>query len=256
MAWWLLWLAATSAVEVRVEPLSAVPFEPQSARVTVTNDRAVARSVQVRFQVKPPADSVWQDTVGLPLPASGEAAATIRYELFVPGSNQVEVTVVEAGLSIAEWRGVVEVSGVDEAPLLFPNYYRQSLTRLERGQVTRQPAPAGGLVLPRPAVAPLYAVDEHNRITAQGRPWFPLGIYTTPATAARAAELAEAGFDLVHLYAVPSTALPRILDFLHGQGLRAWIPLAWHDATTSQAQEQARELVEAAGSHPGLALWE
>src|SRR5437016_5261236 len=61
--------------------------------------------------------------------------------------------------------------------------------------VAREPARLG-----RSARAGL---DQTVRLTSQGRPWFPLGLYATPYTRARRLELGAAGFDLVVLDPLP-----------------------------------------------------
>ena len=54
--------------------------------------------------------------------------ADFSYELFEDGDHTVTVVAQAAGAEVARWERHLEVRGAREAPMLFPNYYRQRLT--------------------------------------------------------------------------------------------------------------------------------
>lgn len=98
-----------------------------------------------------------------------------------------------------------------------------------------------------------------NMLIVQGKPFFPLGIYESPATEAYIKNLKEAGFNLCHLSGGVSPFLPQILDTLHANGLKAWISVS-HLLDFSQEAEKKRaqlaRYVDLLGNHPGLLCWE
>ncbi len=98
-----------------------------------------------------------------------------------------------------------------------------------------------------------------NMLIVQGKPFFPLGIYESPATEDYIKKLKEAGFNLCHLSGGVSPFLPKILDTLQAYGLKAWISVS-HLLDFSQEAEKKREqlarYVELLGHHRGLLCWE
>ncbi len=234
-------LAATVSLEV--DRLAVAPFARHEAVVVVRNAEAKPVTLVVEFSIKPPVEVQRSVRRPVTVKAQGTAECRLPYELFEPGPHKLTCVAKAGTAEVARWQGKLTADDPARVPPLFPSYYRQQLRPV-----------------PRPATpAPLFAVDGSNRLLAQGQPWFPLGIYTTPATADRCRELRDAGFDLVCLHAMPPAPLRRSLDVLGSYGLRAWVPLAHDlqfDVDAAGKQKRIAALVAGVGDHPALALWE
>ncbi len=233
----LLALPACAAVEVSVAPLPTVPLQRQMAAVTVRNHDAAAVTARVELVIKPPVETARTTAATVTVPAGGSAEAAVPFELFEEGAHAVTVRVVVAGAEVATWTGTVAPVDLAAAEVPYPNRYR--------------PAPTGEVVC---------SIDGRNRFLHQGRPWFPIGIYLTPASEKMAKELREAGFDLVMLGQMPPEAARKYLDAMQQWGLKVWTPLShtlqFAAGDVAQKKADLTALVEAVGGHPALALWE
>ena len=281
---------ANGAPTITVGPMEAGAYERHQVAVTVTNPDPGVVSIRLEFTIKPPGERARTVQAEMTVPKSGKITHRFHYELFEPGDHTVTCRARTGKEELARWSGILTVADADEVPRLFPNYYRKRLLVVGGRDVTtsfgafaplgkdaRTVAAQGSgtvrfrtstafrtlpvTVVPRPATKnALYGIDEHNRLIANGRPWFPLGIYTAPETEEACKELADAGFDLVRLHALPGPVMTHALDLLRTHGLRAWVPLSarlqFAEGDVAKKQDFLRKLVAAVGSHPGLALWE
>ncbi|MBI5834949.1 MAG: hypothetical protein HZB16_21820, partial [Armatimonadetes bacterium] len=226
---------AHAAVELKLDPPSTACFSPQTAVVHVTNTADAPVPVALTLTVSMPFGGVQTRTASITAPAKGAAEARLTYELYEAGKHTFAVT-TKAGGAEVKTETTLDVAGPGDAAVPYPNYYRN-------------PAHTGGLV----------SVGPDNRLVRAGKPWFPIGIYTTPTSERGAKELAEAGFDLVTLGVMPPKPLRGLLDLLQGWGLNAWVPVS-HLLQFADEPERRRaeltELVAGVGDHPALALWE
>lgn len=283
----LLAASLTAGVELTVGELPATGCRPH--RVTVTCVRqGAAVELELTLSIVPPARAARTTTRRLNLPADGRAEATFDYELYEPGEHKLTFTATAGGAVLARETRSLTPADLDTAPVLFPNHYRQSLTVVGGRAVTSSYGPlatkegratvaASGdgwvewpsgdgrrrcevHVPPRAAGPAVCEVGADNRLKVGGRTWFPLGIYFSPYTEPLAAELAEAGFDLVQLDGYPGPELKTALDFYRRHGLRAWVPLGnqlnFAVGDPEAKRKALRELAASAGDHPALALWE
>jgi hypothetical protein len=220
------------AVELRVPPPVTEPFEVQTLAVTVHNDRPEPLAGQVVFDLLPPWGTHTRVTAPVAAAPGETVVVPLRYELFQAGEQPLTLTVESGGQTLASWSTTLDVP--DREP----------------------PLPELRLT-PPPADAVTVITPDH-RVRKGGRPWFPLGLYDTPTSAARAAELAAAGFDLVAIHPAPPDAVREMLDLLSESKLNAWIPIGHllsHTDDPSQRQE-LEALVAGVADHPSLALWE
>jgi hypothetical protein len=281
---------ATATVSVRVGDLSVTPLEQHQATVSLRNVSSAAVVASVEFAIKPPVEVQRTVRKVVTVPAHGTAECRLPYELFEPGKHKLTCVAKIGERESARWEATLTVGDPGQVPQLFPNYYRRGLTIIGGRDVTTSFGPltdadaatravaaqsAGvvrfatdaGLrelavtVVPRPTAAkPVCAVAADNRLVVGGKPWFPLGIYTTPPSEARCRELHDAGFDLVCLRTMPPAPLRRALDMLGTHGLRAWVPLAqelqFADGDVTAKKQRLAALVAGVGDHPALVLWE
>jgi hypothetical protein len=282
--------AAGATVALEVGDLPVTPLVRHEAVVTVRNAGDTGVRVAVEFAIKPPVEVQRTVRRAVTVAARGSAQCRLPYELFEPGEHKVTCVAKVDAVESARWKGKLTASDPAQVPRLFPDYYRRRLTVGGGREVTTSFGPltdsapgtravaaqgAGTVrfatdagarelavtVVPRPATPePVVAIDADNRLLAAGKPWFPLGIYTTPATDDRCRELREAGFDLVCLQAMPPAPLRRALDMLGARGLRAWVPvgheLQFAEGDVAAKRKRIEGLVAAVGTHPALAMWE
>lgn len=282
--------APGATVSLQVGDLPVTPLERHEAVVTVRNPDAARVLVAVEFTIKPPVEVQRIARRTVTVAPRGTAECRLPYELFEPGEHKVTCVAKVGTAECARWKGKLTASDPGQVPRLFPDYYRRrlavnggrdvtasfgSLTDAGAGTraVTAQGvgtvrfAVEGGTrqlpvtVVPRPATPePVSAIDADNRLRIGVKPWFPLGIYTTPATEDRCRELRDAGFDLVCVHAMPPAPLRRALDVLGARGLRAWVPvgqdLQFAEGDVTAKRKRLQELVAGVGAHPALALWE
>ncbi len=105
----------------------------------------------------------------------------------------------------------------------------------------------------------VVTVRDDNMLLVEGKPFFPLGIYESPATEKMLAAFAEAGFNLVNIHQVsPPAAIP-VLDKLSEYGVKAWLPLSHTLDLSADADARKEKLADYAariGGHPALLCWE
>ncbi|NPV46427.1 MAG: hypothetical protein HPY69_05695 [Armatimonadetes bacterium] len=100
---------------------------------------------------------------------------------------------------------------------------------------------------------------EDNMLIVQGQPFFPLGIYESPGTEAYLRMLRDAGFNLCMCHGLPDAGAQALLDKVYAAGMRLWVPLgSLLDFSSDAAMKRQRlaEMVQRAGDHPGLLIWE
>jgi hypothetical protein len=281
--------AAQSTVSIEVGPLAITPLERHEAVISVRNAGDAVAKLVIELAVKPPVEIQRSVRRPVTVPAHGTFECRLPYELFEPGVHKVTCAAKDGARPVAHWEGRITVADPAQVPRLFPDYYQGRLTVVGGRDVSASFGPlvnAGGgrrtvaaqgpgkvrfrtdagsreltvTVVPRPAaVKPVCAIGADNRLTLDGKPWFPLGIYTSPSTEDRCRELREAGFDLVCVQAMPPAPLRRALDRMGAFGLRAWVPLAHDlqfDTDAAAKQKRIAALVAEVGQHPALALWE
>lgn len=98
------------------------------------------------------------------------------------------------------------------------------------------------------------AIDADRMLNVDGKRMFVLGLYEDPGDDALLADVAHAGFNLVHV-GVDTAALDR----LWGQGLYAWVNTggAIDLGDDPEGREAAlQKMVDTAGRHPALLVWE
>ena len=97
-------------------------------------------------------------------------------------------------------------------------------------------------------------VDEDGMLQVNGNRLFVLGLYENPKDDAKLAEVAEAGFNLVH-GAADSDALNRLWD----RNLYSWVNTGYaidFSDDPESGQKKIVDLVNTVASHPGLLVWE
>lgn len=282
--------AAEPTVSLEVADLPTTPLQRHEAEVTVRNVSAAAVRISVELAIQPPVERQRIVHRALSVAAQGTAHCRLPYELFEPGLHKLTCVAKIGDQQAARWTGTLTADDPAQVPQLFPDYYRRSLVVGGGREVTTSfgalaasdsgrravaaqgagvvrfstaagPAQQSVTVVPRPATPePICAVGPDNRLLAAGKPWFPLGIYTTPSSEDRSRELRDAGFDLVCLHAAPPAPLRRALDGLAACGLRAWVPLAtdlqFAEGDVAGKRKRLAALVAGVGDHPALAVWE
>ena len=231
---------AHAAVEPRLDPPSTKRLSPQTAVVHLRNDADAAAQTSVTLTIAMPFGGVQTRVATVTVPARGEAEAKLTYELYEAGRHTFTVVARAAGAE-SKTETVVELP--------------------EQGAIRLGPLPNRyGPGAKRGDSRPVVDIDVLGHLQRGGRRWFPLGIYATPTSERGAKELAEAGFDLVTLGAMPPKPLRQVLDLLHGWKLNAWVPvshlLQFADGDVAQKKRELTELVAGVGDHPALALWE
>lgn len=111
--------------------------------------------------------------------------------------------------------------------------------------------------------APVSALRVHPRedltLLVAGSPFFPLGLYETPTTPTRIAEVVAAGFNLVSVHGGGPGATRLALDRLHEAGLMSWVVLSHQldfSRDRTKREEFLRQMVDGVAGHPGLLVWE
>jgi hypothetical protein len=282
--------AVGATVSIQVDGLTATPLERHQAAVSVRNAGSAAVAASVELAIKPPVEVERTVHKAVTVPAGGVVECRLPYELFEPGKHKLTCVAKIGDRELARWAGTLTAGDPGQVPQLFPDYYRRRLTVIGGREVTTSFGPLTGAgaaapavtaqgagvvrfatdagvgelavtVVPRPTTPePVCAVAADNRLMVGGKPWFPLGIYTTPVGDAPCCELHDAGFDLVCLHGMPPAPLRRALDMLGARGLRAWVPLSselqFADGDVTAKKSRIAGLVAAVGDHPALALWE
>ena len=227
----LFWLMCL-AVDLEVPEPPVLPYLVQTLNVKVHNDRGKALDGRVLLDLLPP----WGNHARITAPVKAAAGETVtvplQYELFEAGQQPLTITVEAGGETLATWTGKLNVPDV-QPPL--PEFH-----------------------LATPPANAITTITADHRVRKDGQPWFPLGLYDTPTSAARARQLADAGFDLVTIHPAPPDAVREMLDLLAKSGLNAWIPIGQLLANTDDPaqRQQLEELVKGVADHPALALWE
>jgi len=102
------------------------------------------------------------------------------------------------------------------------------------------------------------SVRDDNMLIAQGKPFFPIGIYEAPGSEAALGRLSEAGFNVCRAAGSP-VAVKLALDKSQQYGLRMWLPIGSTLDLSKDAdarRERLEEYVKQIGDHPGLLCWE
>jgi len=172
------------------------------------------------------------------LPAGG-GVAVARQEVH-PGSER-------------EVRLVLPTAGVA------PGAYAVRL-RLQRGAKVEHEQDLAVSLLRRTPVGTLRVHPRDDlTLLVDGAPFFPLGLYDTPTTPKRIAEVTAAGFNLVSVHGGAPAATRLALDRLHGAGLMSWVVLSHQldlSAERTKREEFLRRAVAGLADHPGLLVWE
>lgn len=98
-----------------------------------------------------------------------------------------------------------------------------------------------------------------HMLVVQGKPFFPLGIYESPGTTGYLKRLRDAGFNLCLSHGLPGDATPGFLDMLQAEGMKVWVPVSStmdFSSDSASKRQKLTELVQRAGNHPALLMWE
>jgi hypothetical protein len=110
---------------------------------------------------------------------------------------------------------------------------------------------------PNPAVG----FDPHGFLTVEGKPWFPVGLYTVQARAGGHDEVMEearqAGFNTTVFYAYTVETIMPLLDAAQRHGLRAFVYPAnpYHVREHTATREELVGEIQARMRHPALLGW-
>lgn len=94
----------------------------------------------------------------------------------------------------------------------------------------------------------MVAIDEHGRCRVEGKPFFPVGLYTSRLTEETAKDLADGGFNCAMPYGITGK---KELDIAARHGLRICADVRGLDPSS----EKWRKSITAIKRHPGLLAW-
>jgi hypothetical protein len=92
------------------------------------------------------------------------------------------------------------------------------------------------------------AIDGHRRCLIDGKPFFPLGLYTSRFTEGAAKDLADAGFNCAMPYGITGR---KELDIAARYGLKICADVRGFDPSF----EKSQNAIKAIKDHPGLLAW-
>ncbi len=95
------------------------------------------------------------------------------------------------------------------------------------------------------------SIDKDGMLKVNGERVFILGLYQQAEDDAGAAEVADAGFNLIRCGSSKED-----LDRAQAHGLEAWIPLGGVAVSSDKDAEQLKSIVDSWKNHPALAVWE
>ncbi len=107
------------------------------------------------------------------------------------------------------------------------------------------------MCIPFPAWTHPTSIDKDGMLKANGKRVFILGLYQGAQDDAYAAEVADAGFNLIRCGSSKED-----LDRAQAHGLQAWIPLGGVAVSNDKEAEQLKTVVDSWKNHPALAVWE
>ena len=194
---------------------------------------------------------------------------TVGYQVQVPEENLSEHSVTlrlralghDAVLSEAFARRLTAPEGLLRIPTRdLPVGQYEVLAQLTNaaGEVVCQDTLRFPQLRAADAPEPIVSVRDDNMLLVQGRPFFPLGIYERPMSAATLRNLSDAGFNLCILGGGLG-AMRHVLDRAQAHGLHMWLPLSHMldlSTDTENRSESLRKHAETLGDHPALLCWE
>jgi hypothetical protein len=186
-------------------------------------------------------------------------------ELRVPAENSVvRVSLMKDGVDAPIASRTIESGLSSPMKVSFPlakqqeGVYRLKAEMLKDGKVTASAVSRNYPYKPNPKIA----LDKDGYIVADGKPFFPIGIYSVEnqdgsASVKIAKEIKDAGFNCTVLYhEKPSQLLP-VLDACQEAGLKAFVyptlPFVnWKNGLTS---EIVHKDIDARRNHPAILGW-